>query len=277
METTALNTIALFDGVQARALQMRQLLRNLGAGCRQIQRQRHSHIYSFGDVGDSAYLLEEGQVKLLTPTLDGEEGVVDILTPGEIFGESGIFQRGTRVETAVAMTDSKLLQIPHYVITGKPEGPLLESLLFYLLERETAQQQMLAALSAARKQDRLALALLYLARKIGRLGLCDSCIEIRQEELADMTGMRRTRIGVFLKRFRQIGIIRLNARGKLVISEEHIVRYLKLIESQENNYINIMEEIREDRVPSPKHVFPGIRDTSSTLDQLIRRPSNDQD
>ncbi len=200
-----------------------------GRVARVIQLPKNQHVYTYGEQGDAAYLVETGQVKLLIPTLDGEEGLVDVCSTGDMFGEACLFHKSMRGETAVSMSECAVLSIPFHALNGAAlRCGLLDALCRYALGRVSDQQELIAALSAVRKEHRLALTLLYLARRIGKQESSGTCIgqRLAQEELAEMTGMRRTRVGMFLRKFQDMGMIRRNELGHVIILPEEFGRYL---------------------------------------------------
>ncbi len=64
-------------------------------------------VFSEGDVGDSLYIIEMGEVKLATETAAGESTVA-WLEAGEFFGEMALLTGKTRSVKARAMTDTNL-------------------------------------------------------------------------------------------------------------------------------------------------------------------------
>jgi uncharacterized membrane protein len=64
------------------------------------QRLFHEH-----DVGGICYVLRQGRVELSVVDETGEKLVVDVVEPGELFGELSLFDGGNRSAGAVAMTD----------------------------------------------------------------------------------------------------------------------------------------------------------------------------
>lgn len=63
-----------------------------------------------GEVGDCMFVLQEGEVEILKEE-DGKEAVVDILQPGEIFGEMAIIEKQVRSATVRALTPVRALTI----------------------------------------------------------------------------------------------------------------------------------------------------------------------
>lgn len=64
-------------------------------------------IFSAGEPGDAMYVVLEGEVELRI-----HDTVVEILGPGEPFGEMALIDRAPRIATVVAKTACKLVAIP---------------------------------------------------------------------------------------------------------------------------------------------------------------------
>jgi NADH dehydrogenase len=64
-----------------------------------------------GDVGNSLFLIEEGEVDVLKATASGTPECVATLGPGQQFGEVAVFQRCRRTATVRARSRVRLVQI----------------------------------------------------------------------------------------------------------------------------------------------------------------------
>ncbi|MBK6797384.1 MAG: Crp/Fnr family transcriptional regulator [Acidobacteria bacterium] len=180
--------------------QLRDSLQREVLNTRSITIAKHSHIYTCGDSGETVYFIEGGQVKLLMISPAGKEGLLDIYTAGDIFGESCLAGLGLRMETATAMEETTLKQIPcaRFIARLSSDG-LFEGFVQYLVVRIADQQQLIANLVSMDSEQRLGKTLLQLAHKLGRKTASDVCIEhkISQEELSEMVGTTRPRINVY--------------------------------------------------------------------------------
>ncbi len=63
-----------------------------------------------GDQGDCMFVIQEGEVEI-RKLEGGKEALVDVLMPGEIFGEIAIIERQERSATAIARTTVRVLTI----------------------------------------------------------------------------------------------------------------------------------------------------------------------
>jgi CRP-like cAMP-binding protein len=67
---------------------------------------RNAVIYRAGDASDCAYIIKRGEVEIRQ-----NRGPVETLHAGEVFGEMGLLDGGTRTATAVAAAPSELVPI----------------------------------------------------------------------------------------------------------------------------------------------------------------------
>jgi CRP/FNR family transcriptional regulator, cyclic AMP receptor protein len=172
----------------------------------------------------SIYLVDQGQVKAVAPSRDGKECLLGIYTVGDVFGELCL-AGGTRTETMVAMTRAVMRRIPAAkVVATLDDAGLREEFVRYLACRLYEQQQLITDLVTADSEYRLAAILLHLARKLGKRDAHLLRIEerITQEELSGMVGTTRSRIGFFLKRFRNAGLVARARDCFLVVNEARL-------------------------------------------------------
>ena len=73
---------------------------------------KNAQVYNRGDSDGLVYFIESGQVKLLMVSPEDRECLLAIHTAGDIFGELCLSGVGIRRETATAMEETVLRQIP---------------------------------------------------------------------------------------------------------------------------------------------------------------------
>src|ERR1044071_2619186 len=91
---------------------MRESLRQETLHSRAIRFAKQDHVYTCGDKDELVYFIESGQIKMLMLSPDGKECLLAIHTAGDIFGELCLSGLGARLETATAMEETNLKQIP---------------------------------------------------------------------------------------------------------------------------------------------------------------------
>ena len=89
----------------------------------------------------------------------------------------------------------------------------------------------IAALATVNSEQRLARTLLHLGRLLGSNDSRSMRIDqrISHEELSAMVGTTRPRIGILLKKFRQLGLVGVTAERCLVIEEKKMRDYLERV------------------------------------------------
>jgi CRP-like cAMP-binding protein len=92
--------------------QLRESLQHETLNSRAVKIARHANVYTCGDHDEMVYFIESGQIKLLMLSSEGKECLLAIHSAGDIFGELCLSGSGARLETATAMEDTILKQIP---------------------------------------------------------------------------------------------------------------------------------------------------------------------
>ena len=68
-------------------------------------------LFKAGEPGDSLFVVRSGEVELFIRDTTGQKIVLTIAGANEIFGELALLDRGARTATAIALTDSELLEL----------------------------------------------------------------------------------------------------------------------------------------------------------------------
>jgi CRP/FNR family cyclic AMP-dependent transcriptional regulator len=211
---------------------LRESLQRETLNSRAVKIARHKNVYSCGDEDEHVYFIERGQIKLLILAPHGKECILAIHTEGDIFGEPCLSGLGARAETAIAMKQTLLKQIPCSQFFAHISGEALsEGFARYLAVRIADQQQVIANLVTVDSEQRLGHTLLQLARTMGKKDPRSIRIELKisHEELSEMIGTTRPRISFFMQRFRNLGLIETNSDHFLIIKENKLTDYLAQI------------------------------------------------
>ena len=209
--------------------QMRESLRQETLNSRAVTIAKHDHVYTCGDNDELVYFIESGQIKLLMLSPRGKECLLAIHAAGDIFGELCLSGLGARLETAVAMEETVIKQIPCSNFFARLDrDALFEGFVQYLAVRIADQQQVIANLVTVDSEQRLGKTLLNLARTMGKKDPRSIRIEpkITHEELSEMVGATRPKISMFMQRFHNLGLIETNEDHFLIIKEKKLTDYL---------------------------------------------------
>jgi len=212
--------------------QLRDSLRKATLNSRAVTIPRHTNVYSCGDQDEMVYFIETGQIKLLMLSSEGKECLLAIHSGGDIFGELCLAGLGARHETAAAMKETIIKQIPCAQFFARlTRDSLSEGFVRYLAVRIADQQQVIANLVTVDSEQRLGQTLLQLARTMGKKDPHSIRIELRisHEELSEMVGTTRPRVSLFMQRFHNLGLIETNKDHFLIIKENKLTNYLAQI------------------------------------------------
>jgi CRP/FNR family cyclic AMP-dependent transcriptional regulator len=182
--------------------------------------KRAEVVYSQGDGAKSVMYLQEGGVKLSVINEVGREAVVAILGPGDFCGEGCLAGQSVRMETATAITPTTVLVIQkkEMIRALHAEHALSDRFISYILARNIRTEEDLIDQLFDSSENRLARTLLLLAR-YGKQDQPQKALPtISQETLAEMIGTSRSRVNVFMNKFRKLGFIQYNNNGSLHIN-----------------------------------------------------------
>lgn len=151
---------------------MRESLQSEVRNARAVKIAKHANVYSYGEQDEMVYFIESGQVKLVMLSPDGKECILAIHASGDVFGELCLSGIAGRLETATAMEDSLLKEIPcGKFLERLAADSLLEGFVKYLAVRVADQQEVIANLVTDDSEQRLGKTLLQLAKQLGKRGL----------------------------------------------------------------------------------------------------------
>jgi len=191
--------------------------------------RRGRNVYTRGEREVGIYFLAEGQVKLTQKGRAGIDCITGLVGAGDLFGELALEAIPIRSDSAVALTDVIVGRMPAYTFVSRvADAGLMEGLLQYLVGRLAVQQAAIATLLTANSEQRLAYALAMLARRFGAdvdapgVRVTPS---LKHDELAEMIGTTRSRVGLFLKGFRTRGLVELRPDSTYLVNEEGLVDF----------------------------------------------------
>jgi CRP-like cAMP-binding protein len=182
-------------------------------------------IFVQGDAADAVFYLKEGKVKLSVVSKQGKEAVVAILNDGDFFGEGCLAGQQVRMATAVAISECSVTKVKKPVVVRllHEEPSFADMFMAHLLSRNIKIEEDLVDQLFNSSEKRLARVLLILAN-FGKEGVPQTAIpKISQETLAGIVGTTRSRVNVFMNRFRKLGFIEYNGGLKIHSSLLNVV------------------------------------------------------
>jgi CRP/FNR family cyclic AMP-dependent transcriptional regulator len=186
-----------------------------------------ARIFSHGDSGDALYGVVTGKIRISASVRDGKEMFLNIMEPGDTFGEIALLDGHPRTATASAMASSELLIITreHFLALLRREPGLTIHLLQLLCQRIRWTSGLAEDSALLGVPARLARRLLSMAKQHGHGTQNGLHLVISQEELARFLGLSRQVVNQHLQKWKDKGWVDLG-RGKMTIVNETALRLL---------------------------------------------------
>jgi CRP/FNR family transcriptional regulator, cyclic AMP receptor protein len=192
-------------------------LSSVGSGRTIVKYQPKKIIFQQGDPADAVFYIQAGKIELSVISQQGKERVIAILSAGDFFGEGCLAGQPLHMASAIALAESTIFRIEKQTMIRvlHDEPTLSEMFMGFLLSRNIQFEADLVDQLFNSSERRLARLLLLLAN-FGKEGALESVIPpISQELLAARVGTTRSRINVFMNKFRKLGLIEYNGHLKV--------------------------------------------------------------
>jgi CRP/FNR family transcriptional regulator, cyclic AMP receptor protein len=179
--------------------------------------QKNEVVFSQGDAAHAVFYVQDGKVKVTVVSDQGKEAVVAIHGTGDFFGEGCLTGQPRRLATVTTMTESLIMRLDKAAIVRvlHDEPSFSDMFMSHLLTRNARVEADLVDQLFNSSEKRLARLLLLMAN-FGKEGKPVPVIaKISQETLAEMVGTTRSRINVFMNKFRQLGFVEYNGSMKV--------------------------------------------------------------
>jgi CRP-like cAMP-binding protein len=217
---TVVATPASVLPLQDSTIDMHSPLNRFMPGKSRREYQAGASIFSQGDMANSVFYIQSGNVKLTVVSSSGKEAVIAHLTAGSFFGEASIGGELQRASSASALQACTIIRIEKMAMLDllhrEPEFAL--EFRAHLLSRNMRMQSDLVDHLFNSSEKRLARLLMLMANFGQATEPIPVIAKISQETLADMIGTTRSRVSFFLNRFRSLGYIDYNSDGMVVDS-----------------------------------------------------------
>ncbi len=182
--------------------------------------RRFATLFSEGDPAENVYYLDSGLVKLYKRNGEGKEIIIQIVAPGELFGEQGLGESATHPVSAEILHEGVLHVVPRQTFiqfcNHNPEYWHAFSDLLIARKRDLEKKIELLCL-----QDVEYRILYYLAELAGLFGVKNGqelSVPLSQGELASLIGATRETTSTTLNALARRGLIRLGRRQVILSS-----------------------------------------------------------
>ena len=187
--------------------------------------RRGEIVFNAGDAGDALFGVVSGRIRISTGTAEGREIFLNIMGPGDTFGEIALLDGGTRTATATAIEAAELVSIkrePFFELLEREPKAALE-LLRLCGERLRWTSGLLEDAAFLDAPARLAKRLLSLGELHGEDSAGGRTVRISQEELANFLGASRQSVNEQLQDWKTRGWVALG-RGTVTVRDAAALR-----------------------------------------------------
>jgi CRP/FNR family transcriptional regulator, cyclic AMP receptor protein len=195
-----------------RSFDLAQYLSASGVKKKLVSYRKRDVIFSQGQKSGPVFYLESGTVQLGVTSSEGKEAIVAFLRPGDFFGEGSIAGQPLRVATATATepTVALVIERDEMIRVIHEEHEFSDRFVAHMLKRNVRIEEDLVDQLFNSSEKRLARVLLLTARYGNNHTPLKILAPISQQTLAEMVGTTRSRVSVFMNKFRKLGFIKYN-------------------------------------------------------------------
>jgi CRP/FNR family transcriptional regulator, cyclic AMP receptor protein len=208
---------------------LRKVLTGRGPGQSRLKLAPEHVIYAQGDAADALFYVESGWVKMSAVVPSGKEPVIAIRRGDEFFGVRSMVA-ARRQATATALTDCSLVRVTRSALNRllREQPDFAVTFAAYLVRRSIFDQESLIDHLTSSAEKRLARTLLQLASEVG---VDDAPFiparRVNQALLANMIGTTRSRVSVFLSKFKRQGLITYDRHGHMSVRKPALGGWLE--------------------------------------------------
>lgn len=183
--------------------------------------KRGATIASKGDPGTSLFAVISGTVKISVSSPDGRNAILNLIGPGEIFGEVAVLDGRSRSADVIANTNCELFIIDRrdFIPFVRSQPALAMKFIELLCERLRWTSDQVEQVILQDLPGRLASALLRLTER-HKAAQGGRTIAITQQEISEMVGMTRESINKQLRAWAARDWVRLEHGAIVVLKPE---------------------------------------------------------
>ena len=177
---------------------------------------RGDALFHQDDEGNEAFLVTDGAIRIERLNEEGGRVLLNILGPGEFFGETALLTGNPRLAEAVAQTRTVLLVIRQPAFTKMLAlHPLMSERLMRMISQRLSRVSVkLEEVGLVPLKSRVAGIILDFLERFGATGTIN--LKLTQTDLAELAVSSREHINKLIKGWENEGILRFN-RGRIVI------------------------------------------------------------
>ena len=174
-------------------------------------------LFEEGDVGDDAYIVESGHIRISRKYEQGQELVLTHLIAGDLFGENALVDNHPRSATATATSDTELITLSRHAFLRDLHGnPERSQELFKIFSGRIRRMDELAIMLAFAPNDQRLEFALQVVRRRALADRKDPDVRVFRggcEEFARIAAVETTEAEEYLRNLAQTGELEFTAKN----------------------------------------------------------------
>lgn len=203
---------------------LRALLGSAGASFTVDEFSTDAVLFRQGDDCDDAWCIESGRVRLSVTSPDGREAIFGPLGAGSLLSDDLLSGHREFRRSAVAIEPTVVLRVPRdkMVALLHTQPAILDYVLGHLMAQHVQLEDALVRQVLYLAEERLAQTLLTWAQCSESAGRCP-LPRLSQEVMAEMIGTTRSRVNMFMSRFKKVGFVEAT-NGEIYVNPSRLSR-----------------------------------------------------
>lgn len=184
-------------------------------------------LFQEGDKGERVFFLKEGKVKVMKTNMDGSIQILEILQPGDIFGEVVLFGVGEYPASARTLEDVKIdfLRKKDFKEYFNENPQIGWGMLKVMAQKLIKAQHRIENLGLRNTKGRIARLIMDMIEDFGNKQN-EFVLDMSQEDLANFIGTSRETVSRTLSEFRKNNLLKIT-NSKLIVKDlEGLKQYL---------------------------------------------------
>ena len=200
----------------------------LAAAAHALRLKPKEPLFFRGDPGDRLYIVVEGVVRIGSISAEGLEVTLNLMKPGQVFGEIAAFDGSERTANASAVDHVLLLALDRthlmeFLATGPEAGMRLMAALCERLRWVNGLLEDANFLDIPARLAKRVMLLAYLFGTTDDQGQTQVSLTLSQQDLASHIGATRESVNKFIKKWEDDGVILHHHRHLTILDKDYLI------------------------------------------------------
>lgn len=207
-----------------------QELEEISTYFKKVNFKNNEYAFIEGEPSEWLYLVAKGRIKVLKHTQMGKDIILEIMSPGDVFGGIAVLDNKPYPASAQAMESVTVIRINRRnLFNVMDEYPALKlTIVKYFSDRLRDAHETLKNIATERVERRIAALLLKLSEKIGVKDRDYKKIDfsLTRQEIAEMVGTTVETCIRTISKFQKQGMVK-SSEGRILVKVDSLRKFLE--------------------------------------------------